>query len=188
MAYADAFADECCTLINATQGYCFILFTSYRMLKLTATALSRRLKNKLFIQGEHQRSELIEKYLKTPNPVLLGTSSFWEGVDVKGDKLKLVIIDKLPFKSPGDPVYKRRLQRVAENGGNAFKEIQIPEATISLRQGVGRLIRDINDRGIVMIADKRLQSKPYAREILDSLPPMERALSLEQVLEFAVKL
>jgi len=187
-AYAKAFADECCALINATQGHCFILFTSYRMLKLTATALSRRLKNKLFIQGEHQRSELIEKYLKTANPVLLGTSSFWEGVDVKGDHLKLVIIDKLPFKSPGDPVYKRRLQRVAENGGNAFKDIQIPEATISLRQGVGRLIRDIHDKGIVMIADRRLQSKPYAREILASLPPMERSCNLEQVIEFAEKL
>ena len=99
--------------------------------------------------------------------------------------LKLVIIDKLPFKSPGDPVYKRRLQRVSENGGNPFKEVQIPEATISLGQGVGRLIRDINDSGIVMIADNRLHTKPYGNDFLDSLPDMKRCSSLDQALKFA---
>ena len=186
--FAQQFANECCELINATQGNCFILFTSYRMLKLTAGILSKRLKNKLFIQGEQQRSELMSAYLKTQNPILLGTSSFWEGVDVKGDKLKLVIIDKLPFKSPGDPVYKRRLQRVSESGGNAFKEVQIPEATISLRQGVGRLIRDINDTGIVMIADNRLHTKPYGKDFIDSLPDMQRCTSLSKALEFAAKI
>ncbi len=185
--FAEVFANECCELINATNGNCFILFTSYRMLRLTAGILSRRLKNKLFIQGEQQRSELMSAYLKTPNPILLGTSSFWEGVDVKGDKLKLVIIDKLPFKSPGDPVYKRRLQRVTESGGNAFKEVQIPEATISLRQGVGRLIRDASDTGIVMIADNRLKTKPYGRDFLNSLPDMKQCHSLKTVLEFASK-
>jgi len=183
--FARAFADECCELINATEGNCFILFTSYRMLQLTADILRRRLKNKLFIQGQQQRSELLSDYLKTPNPVLLGTSSFWEGVDVKGDKLKLVIIDKLPFKSPGDPLYKRRLQRVAEQGGNAFMEVQIPEATINLRQGVGRLIRDIHDRGIVMLADNRLTTKPYGRDFLNSLPDMQRCNELSQALAFA---
>ncbi len=186
--FVKVFADQCCELINATQGNCFILFTSYRMLKLTAGILSRRLKNKLFIQGEQQRSELMSAYLKTPNPILLGTSSFWEGVDVKGDKLKLVIIDKLPFKSPGDPVYKRRLQHVSENGGNAFKDVQIPEATISLRQGVGRLIRDINDTGIVMIADNRLTSKPYGKDFLNSLPNMKKSSSLKTALQFAASI
>jgi len=183
--FAQTFANECCELINATEGNCFILFTSYRMLKLTAKILSSRLKNKLFIQGKQQRSELMSAYLKTQNPILLGTSSFWEGVDVKGDKLKLVIIDKLPFKSPGDPVYKRRLQRVSESGGNAFKDVQIPEATISLRQGVGRLIRDINDTGIVMIADNRLKTKPYGKDFINSLPDMQKCSKLEQALEFA---
>lgn len=186
--FAEEFASQCCELINATEGNCFILFTSYRMLRLTAEKISRRLKNKLFIQGEQQRTELMNAYLKTPNPILLGTSSFWEGVDVKGDKLKLVIIDKLPFKSPGDPVYKRRLQNVSENGGNAFKDVQIPEATISLRQGVGRLIRDINDSGIVMIADNRLTTKPYGRDFLNSLPDMQRCQSLPLILEFARQL
>ena len=186
--FAQCFADQCCELINATEGNCFILFTSYRMLTLTADILRRRLRNKLFIQGQQQRSELLNDYLKTPNPVLLGTSSFWEGVDVKGDKLKLVIIDKLPFKSPGDPLYKRRLQRVSEQGGNAFKEVQIPEATIALRQGVGRLIRDMNDQGIVMIADNRLTTKPYGKDFLNSLPDMQRCSELSQALEFAAKL
>ena len=119
--------------------------------------------------------------------MLLGTSSFWEGVDVKGDRLKLVIIDKLPFRSPGDPVYKRRLQTRNEQGGNAFTEIQIPETIISLRQGVGRLIRDVNDLGIVMIADNRLTQKSYGKEILNSLPPMPVTDQLEQALAFASK-
>ena len=182
--FVDAFIHQCCELINATQGNCFILFTSYRMLSIASRELSRRIKNKLFVQGEMQRSELLKSYIKTPNPVLLGTSSFWEGVDVKGDKLKLVIIDKLPFKSPGDPVYKRRLQRVSEQGGNPFNDVQIPEATISLRQGVGRLIRDVNDQGIVMIADKRLQTKSYAPGMLKSLPDMKQVNQLESALEF----
>ena len=183
--FVEAFIHQCCELINATKGNCFILFTSYRMLTITARELSRKIKNKLFVQGEMQRSELLKSYLKTPNPVLLGTSSFWEGVDVKGDKLKLVIIDKLPFKSPADPVYKRRLQRISEQGGNPFNDVQIPEATISLRQGVGRLIRDIHDKGIVMIADNRLQTKSYAAGIIKSLPDMQQTRQLKDAMDFA---
>jgi len=183
--FARAFADQCAELISAAEGNCFILFTSYRMLTLTASILRKTIKNRLFIQGEQQRSELLQDYLKTAHPVLLGTSSFWEGIDVKGDKLKLVIIDKLPFKSPADPLYKQRLQLVNKRGGNAFVDIQIPEATISLRQGVGRLIRDISDRGIVMIADNRLHSKPYGKSMLNSLPDMRRTIELKEALDFA---
>ena len=185
--FVDAFLGQCETLIRATQGNCFILFTSYRMLSICARELKRRLPYPLFVQGEMQRSELLQSYLQTPSAVLLGTSSFWEGVDVKGDRLKLVIIDKLPFRSPGDPVYKRRLQTRNEQGGNAFTEIQIPETIISLRQGVGRLIRDVNDQGIVMIADNRLTQKSYGKEILNSLPPMPVTDQLEQALAFASK-
>jgi ATP-dependent DNA helicase DinG len=123
--------------------------------------------------------------MKAKNPVLLGTSSFWEGVDVKGDQLRCVIIDKLPFKSPGDPVYKKRLQQVNQNGGNAFIDVQIPEATISLRQGVGRLIRDISDRGIVVLCDNRLNSKSYGKGMLASLPAMPRTDDLQAVKDFA---
>lgn len=186
--FPDVFVNECCELINATQGNCFILFTSYRMLTLAASMIRTRIKNCLFIQGEQQRSELLKGYMKTPHAVLLGTSSFWEGVDVKGDKLKLLIIDKLPFKSPSDPVYKRRLQLVSEQGGNAFNEVQVPEATISLRQGVGRLIRDINDRGLVMIADNRLLKKGYGKTMLKSLPDMQSVSTLEDALAFAHRL
>jgi ATP-dependent DNA helicase DinG len=181
------FAEECAMLIRATEGNCFILFTSYRMLSLTSQLLKTQIGNPLFIQGEKQRSELLQAYLKTEHAVLLGTSSFWEGVDVKGDKLKLVIIDKLPFRSPGDPVYKQRLNLVNKQGGNAFTDVQVPEATISLKQGVGRLIRDIHDYGIVMIADRRLTTKAYGKNMLDSLPPMKVTSERSQVFDFALK-
>jgi ATP-dependent DNA helicase DinG len=186
--FLNVFIEECSALIKATEGNAFILFTSYRMLTLTANMLKKRLRYPLFIQGEMQRSELMQAYLKTPNAILLGTSSFWEGVDVKGERLKLVIIDKLPFKSPGDPVYKRRLQKVAEQGGNAFGDIQIPEAIIALRQGVGRLIRDINDRGLVMIADNRLTSKSYGKSMLNSLPAMQVVTQRDKALIFSSQL
>ncbi len=186
--FLNVFIEECSGLINATQGNAFILFTSYRMLTLSANLLRKRVPFPLFIQGEMQRSELLQAYLKTPNAILLGTSSFWEGVDVKGERLKLVIIDKLPFKSPGDPVYKRRLQKVSDQGGNAFNDVQIPEAIIALRQGVGRLIRDVNDRGLVMIADNRLTSKSYGKNILSSLPDMQVSSSRSAALIFASQL
>ncbi len=183
--FASAFVEECVSLLHATEGNCFILFTSYRMLSYCAGVLEKRVSYPLFVQGRKQRSELLQEYMAAPNAVLLGTSSFWEGIDVKGDKLKLVIIDKLPFRSPGDPVYRHRLQRVNQLGGNAFMEVQVPEAIIALRQGVGRLIRDAGDRGIVMIADSRLRSKPYGRQMLDSLPNMTQTQDPTQVRRFA---
>jgi len=183
--YARAFGELCCELIEITQGHCFILFTSYRMLTWTADFLRSKIDYPLFVQGDYQRSELLKQYLQSNNPVLLGTSSFWEGVDVKGDQLRCVIIDKLPFKSPQDPVYRKRLQLANQSGGNAFIDIQIPEATISLRQGVGRLIRDVDDRGIVVLCDNRLNSKSYGPKLIDSLPPMKRCNDLSVVKEFA---
>ena len=184
-AFAAGFGELCLRLIEATSGHCFILFTSYRMLDRTAEFLRDRLDFPLLVQGELQRSELLHRFVTGRNPVLLGTSSFWEGVDVKGDQLRCVIIDKLPFKSPQDPVYKKRLQRIREHGGNAFTEVQIPEATISLRQGVGRLIRDRGDRGIVVLCDNRLNTRTYGRGMLDSLPPMRRTADFDTVLAFA---
>ncbi len=187
-AYPERFGELCRELIDATGGYCFVLFTSHRMLRLTAEFLRARIDNPLMVQGEAQRSELLRRFVDARNPVLLGTSSFWEGVDVKGDQLRCVIIDKLPFKSPQDPVYRQRLQRVNEQGGNAFVDVQIPEATISLRQGVGRLIRDVTDRGIVAICDNRLHSRGYGRGMLESLPPMRRSSELAEVRAFAREL
>lgn len=185
--YAKLFGQRCCELIKATDGYCFILFTSYRMLSWTADYLHSKINNPLFIQGDYQRSELLHQYMKSKQGVLLGTSSFWEGIDVKGDQLRCVIIDKLPFKSPQDPVYKRRLQLVNSQGGNAFMDVQIPEATISLRQGVGRLIRDVKDRGIVVLCDNRLNSKSYGKAMIDSLPGMQFSSDMEEVKGFAEK-
>ena len=183
--YAKLFGQRCCELIKATDGYCFILFTSYRMLSWTAEYLRSKIDNPLFIQGDYQRSELLHQYMKSSRGILLGTSSFWEGIDVKGDQLRCVIIDKLPFKSPQDPVYKRRLQLVNSQGGNAFMDVQIPEATISLRQGVGRLIRDVNDRGIVVLCDNRLNSKSYGKAMVNSLPAMQFSADIEAVKGFA---
>ena len=183
-AFAPAFGRLCEQLIEAADGHCFILFTSYRMLDWCADYLRSRGGRELLVQGELQRNELLQQFLNAESPVLLGTSSFWEGVDVKGDQLRCVIIDKLPFKSPQDPVYRRRLQRVNQGGGNAFTRVQIPEATISLRQGAGRLIRDAGDRGVVALCDNRLNSRTYGRGMLDSLPPMRRSSDLGEVCEF----
>ncbi|MFC1560372.1 ATP-dependent DNA helicase [Pseudomonadota bacterium] len=183
--YPMIFGELCRQLVEACSGHCFILFTSYRMLSWTAEYLRAHSKYPLLVQGELQRNELLQQFVRVENPVLLGTSSFWEGVDVKGDQLRCVIIDKLPFKSPQDPVYRKRIQRVNKAGGNAFFEVQIPEATISLRQGVGRLIRDAGDRGIVALCDNRLNTKGYGRGMLDSLPPMRRSTDLEEVQAFA---
>ena len=182
--YPLLFGELCRELIQATRGHCFILFTSYRMLSRTAEFLRTQIDYPLLVQGEMQRNELLNQFMRVQNPVLLGTSSFWEGVDVKGDQLRCVIIDKLPFKSPQDPVYRKRLQRVTQNGGNAFVEVQVPEATISLRQGVGRLIRDVHDRGLVTLCDNRLNTKAYGKGMLSSLPPMPRSADLETVKAF----
>lgn len=181
--FLDAFCEECIRLINLYEGNTFVLFTSYWVMQRAAEVFRRTLSNTFFVQGEQQRSELLNNYLISDRAVLLGTSSFWEGIDVKGDKLQCVIIDKLPFKSPSDPVYKKRLS-VANQQGNAFMDVQIPEATISLKQGVGRLIRDIGDTGVVMLADARLTKKTYGEYILASLPKMTRVEDFSEVKRF----
>ena len=156
------------------------------MLSWTAAWLREHCRYPLLVQGELQRGELLARFVAEPGPVLLGTSSFWEGVDVKGSQLRCVIIDKLPFKSPQDPVYRRRLQRINQAGGNAFVDVQLPEATLALRQGVGRLIRDAGDRGIVVLCDNRLNSKAYGKGMLQSLPPMRTTRDREEVRAFAL--
>ena len=182
--FAMQFGELCLALLRASRGHAFILFTSYRMLSWCADYLRAHCAYPLLVQGEQQRSELLQRFVQTENPVLLGTSSFWEGVDVKGDQLRCVIIDKLPFKSPSDPVYRKRLQMINQAGGNAFQAVQIPETTLSLRQGVGRLIRDVNDRGVVVLCDNRLNTRAYGRAMLASLPPMQRADNLDQIIQF----
>ena len=143
--------------------------------------LAQRLPYPLFIKGRAPRGQLLEQFRNTPNGVLLGAASFWEGVDVRGAALSCVIIDKLPFATPDDPVLKARSHYLRERGQDAFTEYQLPQAVIALKQGVGRLIRDPKDRGVMMICDPRLLEKAYGRIFLDSLPPMLRTRTMEKV-------
>jgi ATP-dependent DNA helicase DinG len=142
---------------------------------LLQDAMARRgLDLPVLLQGESSRTELLERFRRLGNAVLIGSQSFWEGVDVKGEALSLVVIDKLPFSAPDDPVLAARIDKLNQEGRNAFLEHQLPQAVITLKQGAGRLIRDETDRGVLMICDLRLYSKSYGRRILQSLPPMRR--------------
>ena len=179
-------------LIDAARGGAFVLFTSHRALSEAAMRL-RALwsgagkRYRLFVQGEAPREQLLRGFRDDGDAVLLGTASFWEGVDVKGTALRLVIIEKLPFASPDDPIVKARVEHIQRQGGNPFKEYQLQEAALTLRQGVGRLIRSEADFGVVMIADRRLRTRPYGRALLAALPPMRRAQALEEVTEFLAR-
>jgi ATP-dependent DNA helicase DinG len=179
-------------LIDAARGGAFILFTSHRALSEAAMRLralwgAAGKRYRLFVQGEAPREQLLRGFRDDGDAVLLGTASFWEGVDVKGTALRLVIIEKLPFASPEDPIVKARVEHIERHGGNAFKDYQLQEAALTLRQGVGRLIRSEADYGVVMIGDRRLTSRPYGRTLLAALPPMRRARSLEEVAAFLVR-
>ncbi len=171
-------------VLQASQGRAFFLFTSYRNLNQAAEILKTRLDYPLLVQGSRPKSVLLEQFKQAGNAVLLGTSSFWEGVDVRGNTLSCVIIDKLPFSSPHDPVMKARLHAMEKQGKNPFFEYQIPRAVIALRQGIGRLIRDINDRGILLLCDPRLLKRSYGQIFLDSVPPMKRTRDIEDVKKF----
>jgi len=176
-------------LIDAARGGAFMLFTSHRALseaamRLRALWAAAGRHYRLFVQGEAPREQLLRGFREDGDAVLLGTASFWEGVDVKGAALRLVIIEKLPFASPEDPIVKARVEYIQRQGGNPFKDYQLQEAALTLRQGVGRLIRSESDYGVVMIADPRLRTRPYGRMLLAALPPMRRARSAPEVAAF----
>ena len=171
-------------LLEASKGRAFILFTSYRALRQAETLLKSRTDYPLLVQGDTPRDLLLESFREKGNAVLLGTSSFWEGVDVRGSALSLVIIDKLPFASPGDPVLQARIEQIKKAGQNAFFDFQLPNAVIALKQGVGRLIRDVSDKGVMVICDPRLTGKSYGKVFLKSLPPMKRVIDPEIVKTF----
>ncbi len=171
-------------LIRAAQGRCFLLFTSYRMMHLVAEGLSQSIEYPLLVQGQTSKRILLEKYIVHGNSVLLGTASFWEGVDVRGSALSCVMIDKLPFAAPDDPLLQAKMQDCVNQGGEPFRDIQIPQAVISLKQGVGRLIRDIEDKGVLVICDNRLVTREYGQIFLASLPPMYRTRNLNRVETF----
>jgi ATP-dependent DNA helicase DinG len=186
--YTEQVIDAALPVLEASGGRAFLLFTSHRALRDAADILFSKLGGTLpfpvFVQGDAPRDALLTKFREAGNAVLLGTSSFWEGVDVKGAALSVVVIDKLPFAVPDDPVLKARLDAIQRRGGNPFFEEQVPQAVIALKQGVGRLIRDPDDFGVVMLCDPRLRTRGYGRIFLDSLPPMRRTNSLEEVTSF----
>ncbi|HGO5853216.1 TPA: ATP-dependent DNA helicase [Mannheimia haemolytica] len=171
-------------VIEANKGRCFLLCTSYYMMRGLADFLREHSSLNVLLQGETSKSRLLEKFVKEDHSVLVATQSFWEGIDVRGDDLSLVIIDKLPFTSPDEPLLKARMEDCKIQGGDPFNDIQIPEAVITLKQGVGRLIRDVTDRGVVIICDSRLVMRNYGQTFLKSLPPSKRTRDLDNVIQF----
>ena len=185
--YNEAVIEKALPIIKACQGGVFFLFTSHKALQQAADILESELDVPLMVQGDKPRDVLLSEFRHHGNAVLLGTSSFWEGVDVRGEALTCVIIDKLPFASPGDPVLKARIDNMRKKGGNPFIDFQLPTAVIALKQGAGRLIRDVNDRGVLMLCDPRLITKSYGKTFLDSLPSMMKTRN-EQKVEGFLKL
>jgi ATP-dependent DNA helicase DinG len=192
-AYTSAVVDAAYPVLRASGGRAFLLFTSLRALRRAHELLAERFARDavdlpLLVQGSGSRSELLERFRALGNAVLLGSQSFWEGVDVRGEALSLVVIDKLPFSPPDDPVLAARIDALRAAGGNPFTGIQLPHAVLQLKQGAGRLIRDETDHGVLMLCDPRVFSKPYGRVVRASLPPMRLTRELAEVREFLAAL
>jgi len=171
-------------VIEANQGRCFFLCTSHQMMRELAEEFRASMTLPVLVQGETSKGQLLAQFVEAGNALLVATSSFWEGVDVRGETLSLVIIDKLPFTSPDDPLLKARIEDCRLRGGDPFNEVQLPDAVITLKQGVGRLIRDTDDRGVMVICDNRLVMRPYGEVFLNSLPPTPRTRSLDEAIKF----
>ena len=182
--FAEAASREVVELLTRTQGRAFVLFTSYAMLRAVRDLIEYQLPYPLFVQGSAPRSALLAQFRSTPHAVLLGTSAFWQGVDVAGEQLSCVIIDKLPFASPGDPITSARIDAITDAGGDAFQEYQVPLAILTMRQGLGRLIRHRRDRGVLAVLDPRLRTMGYGQRFLDSFPPAPVTQNLEAVARF----
>jgi ATP-dependent DNA helicase DinG len=171
-------------VIETNGGRCFFLCTSYAMMNNLATIFKQQTLLPVLVQGETSKAKLLQQFIEKGNALLVATSSFWEGIDVRGDALSCVIIDKLPFSSPDDPLMKARMEDCVLQGGDPFSDVQIPEAVITLKQGVGRLIRDNQDRGVIIICDNRLVMRPYGATFLNSLPPSPRTRDIKKVIHF----
>ena len=171
-------------VIKANKGRCFVLCTSYVMMRGFAAYFRENSELSVLLQGETAKGKLLERFIHEPHSVLVATSGFWEGIDVRGDALSLVIIDKLPFTAPDDPLLKARIEDCRLQGGDPFHEIQLPDAVITLKQGVGRLIRDVTDQGAIIICDNRLVMRPYGATFLKSLPNAGRTRDLQKVIQF----
>ena len=187
--YTDAVVEAALPVLKACGGGAFFLCTSLRAMRRTHELLQQFLEEEglempLFLQGESGKNELLERFRRAGNGILVGSQSFWEGVDVRGEALSLVVIDKLPFAPPDDPVLSARIEEMNKAGRNAFVEYQLPRAVINVKQGAGRLIRTESDRGVLMICDPRMLNKPYGKRVWRSLPPMKRTRELAVVLDF----
>jgi ATP-dependent DNA helicase DinG len=183
-AFVERAAREVVRLLELSRGRAFVLFTSYANMNAVAERVAGQVPYPLFIQGEAPKAQLLDTFRETPGAVLFATASFWQGVDVVGEQLSCVIIDKLPFASPGDPVVAARIERLRSQGGNPFGEYQVPVAVLTLKQGLGRLIRSASDRGILAVLDSRLVERGYGRRFLDSLPPARLVHDLGEVAGF----
>jgi ATP-dependent DNA helicase DinG len=182
--YADAVAWEAAQLLRCSQGRAFVLFTSYATMRAVVAKLELELEYPVLVQGTAPRSALLAEFRATPNAVLFATSSFWQGVDVQGDQLSAVVIDKLPFASPGDPIVAARIDALTAQGASAFERYQVPLAILSLQQGLGRLIRHRTDRGLLAVLDPRLRTMGYGRRFLASLPPAPMTFDVDEVRRF----
>lgn len=182
--YTDRVIEAVMPVLEASAGRAFLLFTSHRALRRAAELLAPRAPWPLFVQGAAPRHQLLEDFRRSGDGVLLGAASFWEGVDVAGEALSVVVIDKLPFASPDDPLLQARLEALEQAGENPFMSWQVPSAVIALKQGAGRLIRDVHDRGVLVLCDPRLTTRGYGRLFLASLPAMPRTRELSEVQAF----
>jgi ATP-dependent DNA helicase DinG len=182
--FAASAAREVAALLRVTRGRAFCLFTSYSQMKEVHERVSAVVDFLIFLQGTAPRSALLDRFRSTPGAVLFATASFWQGVDVPGEQLSCVIIDRLPFAVPTDPVVGARVRALTEDGRNAFLEYQVPEAVLALKQGFGRLIRSKKDRGVLALLDNRIQRMRYGRVFLESLPEYSMTQDIEEVARF----
>jgi ATP-dependent DNA helicase DinG len=182
--FATLAAERIRKLLEITRGRAFVLFTSYAQMNDVYQRLLGRLEFPMLRQGDAPKSALLEEFRLTPNAVLFATSSFWQGVDVQGEQLSCVIIDRLPFAVPSDPVVAARVKAIDADGGNAFFQYQVPAAVITLKQGFGRLIRSLHDRGLLVLLDNRILKKQYGRVFIESLPNYKKTTELRVVEEF----
>ncbi|MEY2536936.1 MAG: ATP-dependent helicase DinG, partial [Verrucomicrobiota bacterium] len=183
-AFVKSAAEEVTRILKHSRGRAFVLFTSYQQMRMVYDRVSLEIDYPTLLQGTGPRNALLDEFRRTPNCVLFATSSFWQGVDVQGDQLSCVIIDKLPFAVPSDPVVEARIQRIKEDGGNAFYDYQIPQAALALKQGFGRLIRSKSDRGVLVMLDNRITKQRYGQVFFDSLPDYGFTTELRDVERF----
>jgi ATP-dependent DNA helicase DinG len=182
--FAVAASREVIAILKRTHGRAFVLFTSYATMRAVQAMAEMALDYPIFAQGTAPRSQLLNQFRETPQAVLFATSSFWQGVDVVGEALSCVIVDKLPFASPGDPIMAARIDAIRARGGDPFGEYQVPLAILALQQGLGRLIRHRRDRGVLAVLDPRLRTKGYGRRFIASLPPAPIVHDLDRIEEF----